>query len=261
MKQNFAVIDVNLPKHVSEAGDLQEHEESNSVEFRSAEATELLTYLWDNYIELSEASHVFVLGTNTGHGAIINFIKANEDRAQEQLTAAISFVEDVPLQSCKSSTSDMLPQWYFASSLVFVAPEHNFWFSDISRKPKKRFGRVSRSPKENITDMLIEHQDAVFELVLGKTEKWRSGRSNGNENNKMEAMISRPEGALPPIGNFALSPAPRVATTRVKSPGPDYNMDAQRQTRSPRVTSPQRPVFSNNALPSQPRAPQSPLRR
>ena len=144
MKQGFAVIDVNLPKHLTDVDDSQEHEEHDSVEYRTKEATQLLTYLWDNYVQLNNATHVFLLGTNTGHGAIINFIKANEERAQEQLTSAISFVEDVPLQSCKSATNDALAPWYHANSLVFVAPEHNFWWSELSRKPKKRFGRISQ---------------------------------------------------------------------------------------------------------------------
>lgn len=218
VNQGFAVIDVNLPKHASDIDGQQKHEEVDSVENRTLEATQLLSYLWDNYIELNDSTHVFLMGTNIGHGAIINFIKANEERAQDQLTGAISFVQDVPLQSCRSVNNDALGvslgSWYHSISLVFVTSEHNFWSSDVSRKPKKRFGKVNRSSEETITDMLIEHQDAVFELLSEDTQEWRSARPMSED----EATVDRPAASqLPPISNFSLSPAPK-ASKRPQSP-------------------------------------------
>jgi histone deacetylase 6 len=257
---------VNLPKHLSEPDDTQEHEESNSVEFRTREATQLLTYLWDNYIELNESTHIFLVGTNIGHGAIINFIKDHEDQAQEQLTAAISFVEDVPLQSCKSPHNESLAHWYHDSSLIFVTPEHNFWCSELSRKPKKRFGKVIQSPKQTITDMLIEHKDDVFELILRETTEWRSRRKRKGQIKSMEAtspigpLISS-KGSLPPISNFAL---PKSTTPPVRSPGlhPGDALHAPRGSGAgtPNITSPPRSPFNNAIMPQQ-RASQSPARR
>lgn len=220
VKQGFAVIDVNLPKHLSDSDDAQEHVESRSIEFRSAEATQLLTYLWDNYIELNESSHVFLLGTNIGHSAIINFIKQDEDRAQQAVTAAISFVEDVPLQSCRSATNDSLALWYYNFSLVFVEQEHNFWYSELSRKPKKRFGRVNRSSERTVTEMLIEHKDAVFELLLHDTMDFRSRRIQNMAGIPTHASVPQPANTtrtLPPVSNFALSPVPKPVTKQVST--------------------------------------------
>ena len=267
VKQGFAVIDVNLPKHISDIEEGQEHEASDSVEFRSAEATQLLTYLWDNYIELNESSHVFLMGTNTGHGAIINFIKANEERAQEQLTAAISFVEDVPLQSCKSATNDSLALWYYACSLVFVTPEHNFWYSDLSRKPKKRFGRISRSSEETIMDMLIEHKETVFEFLQRETSEWRSRRKVTEETNTTTMnMIGSPansRSALPPVSNFALSA--QKSTKSLHSPslalGDNFYPSRGMQVRSPRTASPQRVPSPTTTLMPQRHSSQSPSRQ
>ena len=214
MKQGFAVIDVNLPKHVSEPDDKQEHAHSDDVENRTRGATQLLTYLWDNYIEVNESTHVFLMGTNTGHGAIINFIKANEERVQELLIGAISFVEDVPLMSCKSVTNDLLASWYYNSSRVFVTPEHNFWSTEVAKKTRKRFGRVQKSPQETITDMLIEHKQDVFDLLAQKTEGWREGRTRDDEAGMMDTtpaeQATTPKSRMPPIGNFA--PSARART-------------------------------------------------
>lgn len=233
VKQGFAVIDVNLPKHVTSDDGAQEHEEADEVMHRTQEATQLLTYLWDNYIELNDSSHVFLMGTNTGHGAIIDFIKANEERAQERLTKAISFVEDVPLQSCKSNTNDQLQSWYYnRTSLVFVANEHAFWDSEFAgNKIRKRFGRVYKSEAESISDMLVEHKDAVTDALLRETKQWREEKMIA-EDDFMAGTAADPEHAqkgAPPIGNFALSPRGKtVGNGSLASPS----------TRTPRIGSP-----------------------
>lgn len=238
VKHRFAVIDVNLPKHVTDIDDSQEHEEHDTVEYRTKEATQLLTYLWDNYIELSAATHVFLLGTNTGHGAIVNFIKANEDRAQEQLTSAISFVENVPLLSCKSVTNDALAPWYHAHSLVFVAPEHNWWYSGL--RPKKRFGRISRTVAEGWNEMLVEQREEVCVHLAEKTAGWEA-RVPAEADEMDVSGGESPEGTrgagLPPVGNFALSPRPK--SSGVTSPGLGGVVSPRgRQARTPRSGSP-----------------------
>lgn len=201
----FAVIDVNLPKHITDDSETHEHQDSESPEYRIKEATELLTYLWDNYIELSDSTHIFLLGTNIGHGAITNFIKANEDRAQRMITKAISFVEDVPLLSCKSQTNDYLPTWYYSSSMVFIAQDHAYFSNEIAKKPKKRFGAITRSDAGSISDMLLEAKEMVFECLLDETEEWRSKAQSDDGMNTSSSLESSPN-KLPPVANFAMSP-------------------------------------------------------
>lgn len=213
VKQGFAVIDVNLPKHVTDINDGQEHEPNDAIEFRTKEAALLLTYLWDNYVELSDATHVFLMGTNTGHGAIINFIKANEGRAEERVNGAISFVEDVPLQSCKSATNDLLAQWYYTNSLVFVANDHNFWHSDLSKKPKKRFGKANRSNVDSMTDMLIEYKTTVQDLLLQRTADWSDDIQDGDAMDTTNIdSLDAPKPKLPPVGNFAPLSRPQTGS-------------------------------------------------
>lgn len=201
----FAVIDVNLPKHITDDSDTQEHQDSESPEYRTKEATELLTYLWDNYIELSDSTHIFLVGTNIGHGAITNFIKANEERAQRMISKAISFVEDVPLLSCKSQTNDYLPNWYYSTSMVFIAQEHAYFSSEIAKKPKKRFGAITRTDAGTISDMLLEAKGNVFECLLEETEEWRE-RAPSDDDDMDTASSGSPPRKLPPVGNFAMSP-------------------------------------------------------
>ena len=269
VKHDFSVIDVNLPKHISDFDyDRHQHEESDATDNRTREATQLLTYLWDNYIELNEATQVFFMGTNTGHGAIINFIKGNEERTHERLTAAISFVEDVPLQSCKSATNDLLASWYYSHSLIFVTPEHSFWSNELSHKPRKRFGRIQKSSEDTVTEMLIEHKETVFNLLLRDTERWRESRPQDDEEDEMmETTVVEPvksPSRMPPIGNFAPSLVSKTRTgTNSPSLPPTSNLTSPRgaRARSPRIDSPPRmPPLGNFALSPRQRTSKSPGR-
>ena len=157
--------------------DEQNHEDSDLIAKRSAEATELLNYLWDNYIELADSTHVFLLGTNVGHVAITNWIKAHEDTAMDRVDRTLHFIEDVSLQACRSPTNDMLSPWYYRTSMIWLAKEHNFWASDFAQKPKKKFGRVMKTEGDHISDMLVEQKGKVMAALIDDTEDWRRGKS------------------------------------------------------------------------------------
>ncbi|KAF2216535.1 hypothetical protein CERZMDRAFT_34007 [Cercospora zeae-maydis SCOH1-5] len=220
-REGLAVIDVNLPKHMTGYGeDSQEHQSSQSVEDRNKEVEQVLKYLWNNYVELGESTHVYLMGTNTGHGAIINFLKNNEDtiltkyndrEEGRKVLKAISFVEDVPLVSCRPLVGgdDELLHWYYRNSLVFVSREHGYFDIDFARKPKRKFGRIVKSDSKTITDMLLQHKDAVFEILLEDAEDWRSVKQ---ENGADEMDFAGPSpmaspNKLPSPANLAAIPA------------------------------------------------------
>lgn len=266
-KQGFAVIDVNLPKHITvDEEDSQQYEAADAIDYRTREATHLLSYLFDNYIDLNDSTHVFLLGTNTGHGAIVNWIKQNEERAQERLTKAISFVEDVPLQSCKSATSDELAKWYYNTSLVFVAAQHNFWASDYARKIKKRFGHVFKSPEDHISDMLVAHKEPVTAALLADTAGWKASWPTVED----EDIVSSPEPRrkdLLQMGGFGLSsPAKNFEMSSgglpKMPPISNFASPSRRGAGSPRIGSPPKstPPVANFALSPGQRLPRSPAR-
>ncbi|KAK3633708.1 Histone deacetylase hda1 [Elasticomyces elasticus] len=258
VKHDFAVIDVNLPKHLTSDDDDAEHEDTDSVDFRTREATQLLTYLWDNYVEINESTHVFLMGTNTGHGAIVAFIKANEERARAGITRAISFVEDVPFQTCRSATDEDLDRWYYLHSLVFVAKSHNLWEFTKNNKLKKRYGHVFKSPEEAMSDMLHAHKegpDGATANLLRDTAAWRAQKLARRDEQTAESEPVR----RPPIGNFAISPVKNTASNQTSSPRlPASSGDLASNGR--RAGSPQKgPPISNFALPRN-GTPRSPAR-
>jgi histone deacetylase 6 len=158
------------------------------------------------------------MGTNVGHVAITNWIRAHEDTAMDRVDRTIHFIEDVSLQACRSQTNDMLSPWYYRTSLIWLANEHNFWSSDFAQKPKKKFGRVMRTDGDHISDMLMEQKDKVLAALFEDTKDWRSERPATDDEDDIDAMnIAESNAAatsssarrLPAVGNFALSPARR----------------------------------------------------
>lgn len=194
--------------HSNAAQDAQQHEETQSVEGRIRGATQLLTYLFENYVEVNEANPVFLMGTNVGHAAITNWIKANEDAAVERISKTVHFVQDISLQACRSATNDELSPWYFRNSKIFVAGQHNFWATEFARRPKKKFGKLCKSDEDSISEMLLRHKDEVFEMFLHETAEWRSKQPESQEQESKRVLA----GTIPPVRAATLS-RPHGGTT------------------------------------------------
>ncbi|KAF2716814.1 histone deacetylase [Polychaeton citri CBS 116435] len=239
-KNDFSVIDVSLPKVDVDDDDYGQDEEER---LRIIEATGLLKYLWDNYVAINEAEHVFIMGTNLGHSAALTFIKQNEESARERLSRVISFVEDVSLQACRSLAGTDLDEWYSRHSQVYVARDHNFWASEFARKPKRRFGRISRSNQHAISDMLYAHKQSVFDALSGATEDWRASHQANDKHDPDNDFGSDAPGVatdrskLPPISNFALT-----SPNRVTARSPRLNLSASMGSPQQKTTLPSSPT-------------------
>jgi len=193
---------------------------------RVLEATQLLTYLWDNYIEIGNATNIFLMGTNVGHWAIANWIKAHEDSAIDYIDRTFHFITDISLQACRSQTNDTLAPWYARTSMVYVADTHGFWASEYAQRPKKKFGRLLRSEHEEMSEMLVEHKDQVLDTMIADSREWLDNREVADDEEdameveeQLKADLAGSTQRMPPRGNFALSPAPRAsAAAGIRSP-------------------------------------------
>lgn len=219
VSQKYAVIDVNIPQHLSDLEDDMEHTDSDPVEQRSKEALLLATYLWENYIEIGDAPHIFILGVGAAYASIIELLKENE-RVFPRVDKVFFFVSEQNLQACRTATDDELLHWYYGSSMVFTAPSHSVWERDM-KKPKKRFGNLIKSEHDDIQAMLAGHKDEIFEAMSEVTQGWEEpaeevvvGKTNGadSEDDLMGHTFDSAKDPLqspirlPPTGNFALSP-------------------------------------------------------
>ncbi|KAF7585373.1 Histone deacetylase hda1 [Aspergillus hancockii] len=157
--KKYAVIDVNIPKHVT-SGKYEEEEEN-----RPTATEELAGYLWDNYIEPNEATEIFFLGIGNAFYGIANLL-INRDTLYKRVNGVVSFVAENPVRAVASHTQTWLSRWYKDNSLVFVSHTHGVWNpAENRRKPSKRYGHLIQSEKSELSEMLMHHKNEVFQWI------------------------------------------------------------------------------------------------
>ncbi|KAL9080214.1 MAG: hypothetical protein Q9157_000997 [Trypethelium eluteriae] len=171
VQNDFAVIDVNLPKHVTEENEDETYADPDESSSRSNTTFELATYLWENYIEVHESTHVFLLGIGDAYLGLINLL-SNQESCTDRITFLISFVAETPLNRIRRpADEDEVARWFYQHSLIFVARKHGLW--DRDRKPRKKFGRLVESAYDDLNEMLVGHREQVMRLLEQETEEWR----------------------------------------------------------------------------------------
>ncbi|EAA59664.1 hypothetical protein AN8042.2 [Aspergillus nidulans FGSC A4] len=163
--KGYAVIDVNIPKHVTtepSSGRFEEEDEN-----RPTATEELAGYLWDNYIDPNEATEIFLVGIGNAFYGVANLL-INRETLYQRVNGVISFVAKDPVRAVASHTQVWLSRWYRDNSLVFVSKAHGVWKSD--RKATKRYGKLIQSSREGLSDMLMHHKDEVFQWIEDRIE-------------------------------------------------------------------------------------------
>ncbi|KAJ5177286.1 Histone deacetylase clr3 [Penicillium canariense] len=189
VSKGYAVIDVNIPKHITHAlvctfptpienfsgprltaRDIQatgryEDEDEN----RPTATEELANYLWDNYIDFHEKREIFFLGIGSAFAGVVNLL-INRENLYKRVNGIVSFVAENPVRAVASSTQVWLSKWYRDNSLVFVSESHGLW-NNQDRKPSKRYGKLYKSNKTSLNEMMAEHQPQVFEWLAERADE------------------------------------------------------------------------------------------
>ncbi|KAF1810231.1 hypothetical protein P152DRAFT_105032 [Eremomyces bilateralis CBS 781.70] len=228
----FAVIDVNVPYHVTEDGNDQGYMDTDSDEDRRLATREMATYLWDNYVAPNENSHVFLMGVGAAYLGILDLISTNET-CTDQITGVISFISNQALLSVRRPTDDNIATWYWHHSLVFVAQDHAVWDPDRQRKQRKKYGKLVRSSNNHLNEMLGEASDQVTQYLTEETEDWREEQERKQpKKRKLDPSMagaidlregrassvpgtSRGSGRLPPLGTFTVPAGEAAGLMRV----------------------------------------------
>ncbi|KAJ5165675.1 Histone deacetylase superfamily [Penicillium coprophilum] len=169
--KGYAVIDVNIPKHVSReavAGQYKSEDED-----RPSATEELAGYLWDNYIDANQATDIFLLGVGNAFLGVTNLL-INRENLYKRVSGVVSFVSENAVRAVASHTQTWLSKWYRENSLVFVSNSHGVWNSTDRKPLSKRYGQVVRSPKSNLNEMLDEHKEEVFNWISERADREES---------------------------------------------------------------------------------------
>ncbi|KAK2789579.1 Histone deacetylase hda1 [Emmonsiellopsis sp. PD_33] len=176
VRNNWGVIDVNIPKHITTADDSATYQEEDRA--RTQMSDQLATYLWENYIEPNEATDIFFLGVGDAFSGLANLLVTTE-RVHKEVSGVISFVAENRVRAVSSNTTTWLSKWYKDNSLVFVSKNHSVWAGpENSRKLSKRYGRLIQSPNEGLNEMLRTHKEEVcawMAEMVGEEEEGDEG--------------------------------------------------------------------------------------
>ncbi|CAI7670803.1 unnamed protein product [Penicillium bialowiezense] len=164
--KGYAVIDVNIPKHITREDSIGRYEGEDDDRPTSTE--QLAAYLWDNYIDANQATDIFLLGVGNAFHGVVNLL-INRENLYKRLNGVISFVSENPVRAVASHTQTWLSKWYRENSLVIVAGSHGVWDNGM-RRPSKRYGTLVQSPVSGLNEMLDEHKETVFEWISERAD-------------------------------------------------------------------------------------------
>ncbi|KAL1964360.1 hypothetical protein VTN77DRAFT_7045 [Rasamsonia byssochlamydoides] len=195
VSKDYAVIDVNIPKYVTTEPSPGKYEDED--ENRPTATEELAGYLWDNYIEPNDATHIFFIGIGDAFFGVANLL-INRDSIYQRVNSVISFVAENPVRAVASHTQVWLSRWYKDNSLVFVSHTHGVWNNvEGRRRPSKRYGRLLRSPKAGLSEMLVHHKNEVFDWIESRVTATESEESEESGEGKVAAELKPATG---PVG-------------------------------------------------------------
>ena len=138
---------------------------------RREDCSELADYLWNNYIEVGDSSHIFFLGVGNAYYGLTDLFRAQPD-VLTNVDKTIGFVCENELRGVYDPDNDMVARDYYRRSLVFVTHEHPCWDPD-RKKPKRRHGQLRRSEKSRLQEMLHAHREEVWNELESAVEGWR----------------------------------------------------------------------------------------
>ncbi|KAF2471383.1 uncharacterized protein BDR25DRAFT_26767 [Lindgomyces ingoldianus] len=245
IKNDFEVIDVNIPKVVAIEDDDGGYIRADSKEVRVSQTRELAGYLWENYIEPNDATQVFLMGVGPAYLGLLDLLSNSENctEADSVIQCLIGFVADTVIQSIKRATDDNIASWYYNHSLVFVASTHHVWEPTRQRKIRKKYGKLKKSQCNNLNEMLVEHQDEVKEYLLRKKSEF--------EESEMETKLAddiRSGLRSPPLPSGSNTPRPN-------------NVEARPGSVPASLRSPKMPQVGYFTVSNSPRSPRSPMKR
>ncbi|KAK9454220.1 hypothetical protein V1511DRAFT_416140 [Dipodascopsis uninucleata] len=176
ISKKYGVIDVNAPRIFTG----QEDENYNT----SVALQDLCLYIWDNYLDLSDARNLIFIGIGDAHAGIVYLSGHREVR--DRVRATIAFTEDEPLCAIVPIRDEFIIDWYYKNSLVLTCNKHPVWdISNGGKNPRKKFGNVLRTEYDNINELMVGKFDQVVAFAEEDIEEdVQAMKDEANDTNK-----------------------------------------------------------------------------
>lgn len=126
-----------------------------------------------------------------------------------------------------------------------MASNHAAFDPERTRKPRKKYGRLHQSSKENLNEMLVEHRSEVTEILDEETHEWRLEMEEQEEQKRIKLEMEN--AAAHTMNGVALRPQEREREvvagslpTMMRTPGKPpplgtFSLGVASGTQSPRT--------------------------
>lgn len=193
----FGVVDVNVPESITRVdSDTLALYSSAETDAARVEGEKLISYLYTNYIEPSEATSIIMMGVGNAFHAVAKLLSESED-LYKHLSGVVGFISTNPVRPVRSP---WVQGWYRMNSLVYVAETHQVWQKSKEGKVSRVYGNIQKSEGNAANDIMIINRDAVQNWML---EKVRDDDETEDESDSVEG--SKPLESPGPGSNPAMT--------------------------------------------------------
>ncbi|TFK85072.1 histone deacetylase complex protein [Polyporus arcularius HHB13444] len=164
--RGYAMLDVNVLERPNPKQKLRHTEDH---------AGAVLVYLWDNYIQLSDARRIILIGHGPGCAPVMSLI---QQRPSSVMRTVRGVVQVVGLHTIPATPRDMgeLRQWYYDNSIVIVPNTHNIFHS---AKMLKKHGTIFHIAEEKPIKLIIKAMPGIQTFVEDKLGESAKVKVNG----------------------------------------------------------------------------------
>jgi len=163
--EQYEILDINVPANLPPVSGTNSPTNLQSPPYSNLEehCRLLLCYLWDNFISISKAQSVVLIGVGSAFPAIHQLLLNRECR--EKVDCVVGFLnEKTQLKILKSHSDEYLSSWYKNVARLWVDGENPAWDGgDAERRiTKGRYGKVTKGDSTTLASESVRNEAVEF---------------------------------------------------------------------------------------------------
>jgi len=151
LQQKYAILDVNVYPKPFMTSTMKNKDANDDY------SGDLMVYLWDNYIQLTEARKIVLVGHGPGCQALMYLLNHRSSSAMRWVKGIIQVVGHPNVPSTPRDHPE-LRKWYYSRSAVFLPDGHRL-LATVS--PLKKHGRIHKAEEQKPIKLMIKSFDRI----------------------------------------------------------------------------------------------------
>lgn len=123
----------------------------------------LLRYLWDNYVDLSDADNVVIVGHGSGCAAVMELINHRDVESKVKAVVQVGGLHSLVRVDPNNETRR---NWFRASNRIYIPKSHPLMNEE--RLWRRLGGQIHTSDKAKVVDVLNDSMPQIKEFVASK---------------------------------------------------------------------------------------------